>query len=168
MSPTVGSRQRLAPTAGAASGRTPTETGGLPQQVFPRTSGENDHRIYEGAAAEELWDALARAREHYAPLVLTAAEDALLAFYRPLAREMAGSSGVGVDSRIAEHTAEVALTQAIVGWDQRTSEGFDGYACAAMAFRLMDLPGAPHAVGNPANSAPGKSAAVHESSVPLR
>ena len=58
MSPTVGSRQRLAPTAGAASGRTPTETGGLPQQVFPRTSGENDHRIYEGAAAEELWDAL--------------------------------------------------------------------------------------------------------------
>jgi hypothetical protein len=169
VSSTVGSRQRLAPTAGVTSGRAQTETGGLPQQVSPRTSGENDHRIYESAAAEELWDALARAREHYAPLVLTAAEEALLAFYRPLAREMAGSTGVvGVDSKIAEHTAEVALTQAIVGWDQRTSEGFDGYACAAMAFRLMDLPGASPAGNWPANSLDGASAAVHGSSVPLR
>ena len=93
----------------------------------------------------------------------------MLAFYRPLAREMAGSAGVvGVDSKIAEHTAEVALTQAIVGWDQRTSEGFDGYACAAMAFRLMDLPGASPAGNWPANSLDGASAAVHGSSVPLR
>jgi len=114
----------------------------LPRQVIPHSSGEHDHRAYEGAAAEELWDALARAREHYAPLVLTAAEEALQAFYRPLALEMSGSSGVGVAAKLAEHTAEVALAQAIVNWDQRTSEGFDGYACAAMAFRLTDLPGA--------------------------
>jgi len=140
---TLGSLQRPVPAAGVNSGRASTDIGGLPRQVVPRTQGENDHRIYDSAAAEELWDALARAREHYAPLVLTAAEQALQKFYQPLAREMSGSSGVaGVDSTVAQHTAEVALAHAIAGWDQRTSEGFDGYACAAMAFRLMDLPGA--------------------------
>ena len=165
---TVGSLPLLAPTAGVASGRESTEHGGLPRQVFPRTSGENDHRIYDSAAAEELWDALARAREHYAPLVLTAAEEALLKFYLPLAREMSGSRGVvGVDAKVAEHTAEVALAQAIVGWDQRTTEGFDGYACAAMAFRLMDLPGACPA-SNSANSARNTSAPVPGNSTPLR
>jgi hypothetical protein len=166
---TLGSLQPPAPTAGLTSGRASTETGGLPRQVFPRASGENDHRIYDGAAAEELWDALTRAREHYAPLVLTAAEDALLKFYQPLVREMSGSSSVvGVDPTMAEHTAEVALTQAIAGWDQRTSEGFDGYACAAMAFRLMDLPGARHAGNWPANSVDGTSTPVAGSSAPLR
>ena len=139
-----GSRPRPVSTTGENSPRSTTDIGGLPRQGVPLPRGVNDHRIYDGQAAEELW----RIRpcpgaEHYAPLVLTAAENALLKFYLPLAREMSGSSSVaGVDPAIAEHTAEVALSQAIVGWDQRTSEGFDGYACAAMAFRLMDLPGA--------------------------
>ncbi len=143
MNSAVGSRPRPVSTTGDNSPRATTDVGGLPRQGVPLPRGVNDHRIYDGQAAEELWDALARAREHYAPLVLTAAENALLKFYLPLAREMSGSSSVaGVDPAIAEHTAEVALSHAIVGWDQRTSEGFDGYACAAMAFRLMDLPGA--------------------------
>jgi len=138
---TRGSLQRSVPTTGVHSGRASADVSGLPRQVVP--GGDNDHRMYDGAAAEELWIALARAREHYAPLVLTAAEEALLKFYLPLAREMSGSKSVaGVDSTVAEHTAEVALAHAIAGWDQRTSEGFDGYACATMAFRLLDLPGA--------------------------
>ena len=167
MNSTVGSLPRLAPNAGAAGGRGSSAPGGLPRQGSPQASGGHDHRDYEGAAAEQLWDALARAREHYAPLVLTAAQDALQAFYRPLALEMSGSSGVGVAGKVAEHTAEIALAQAIVTWDQRTSEGFDGYACAAIAFRLMDLPGASF-TGDPAIAAPGASAAVPGSPAPLR
>ena len=165
MNSTVGSLQRPAPTV---SGRGSTPTGGLPRQVFPRAGGENVDRIYDGSAAQELWDALTRAREHYAPLILTAAEEALLKFYLPLARDMSSSSSiVGVDPAIAQHTAEVALSRAIAEWDQRTSEGFDGYACAAMAFRLMDLPGARHAGNRPANSADGTSASGGGTSVSL-
>ena len=136
--------------------------------MIPRAGGENVDRTYDGAAAQELWDALTRAREHYAPLILTAAEEALLKFYLPLARDMSGSSSiVGVDPAIARHTAEVALARAIAEWDQRTSEGFDGYACAAMAFRLMDLPGACHAGNRPANSADGTSTSGGGTAVPL-
>jgi len=157
----LGSLQRSVPTTGIGGGRATTDNSGLPRQAVSRSGVECDHRIYDGAVAEELWDALTRARQHYAPLVLTAAEDALLKFYLPLAREMADSKSVaGADPVVAKRTAEVALAQAIVGWDQRTSEGFDGYACAAIAFRLMDLPGACTEAVQTAGSATAASVAA--------
>lgn len=121
-----------------AGGRGSGEIGELPGQGLPvsgRAAG-NDHSDV-GVAAQDLWDALNRARAHYAPLVLTAAENAVVKFYLPLARTLASGWAVGgLDPASTEETAEVGLTHAVQGWQHSNGQGFDGYARATMATLL--------------------------------
>jgi len=91
-------------------------------------------------AAEELWEALARARAEYAPELLAATEDAVVRFYLPLARTLAGAVAPRrLDHFEAEHAAVVALAHAVLAWQDSAREGFDAFARAAVNSQLRFL-----------------------------
>jgi hypothetical protein len=105
--------------------------------VIPR---QGDDRVDGVGSAQELWDALTRARAEYAPLVLAAAEEAVFRFYLPLAKTLASTVAPrGVDRVEAEQAADVALAQAVLGWQDGAREGFDAFARAAIESQLRFL-----------------------------
>ena len=119
------------------TGRGSAGTGGPPRPVIPR---QGDDRVDGVGSAQELWDALTRARAEYAPLVLAAAEEAVFRFYLPLAKTLASTVAPrGVDRVEAEQAADVALAQAVLGWQDGAREGFDAFARAAIESQLRFL-----------------------------
>ena len=119
------------------TGRGSAGTGGPPRPVIPR---QGDDRVDGVGSAQELWDALTRARAEYAPLVLAAAEEAVFRFYLPLAQTLASTVAPrGVDRVEAEQAADVALAQAVLGWQDGAREGFDAFARAAIESQLRFL-----------------------------
>ncbi len=87
--------------------------------------------------AEPLWDALARAREHYDPLLLATAEDALFRFYLPLARTVTRERIVGPATDVdADRAAELGLAEAVLRWGPADARGFERYARAVIAAQL--------------------------------
>ena len=89
---------------------------------------------------QDLWDALARARAEYAPQLLAATEDAVVRFYLPLARTLANAVAPRrLDHFEAEHAAVVALSHAVLAWQDAAREGFDAFARAAINSQLRFL-----------------------------
>ena len=141
-----------------------------------------DHTVREGAgpvdgdgAAEELWDALARARAEYAPQLLAATEDAVVRFYLPLARTLASAVAPrGLDQFEAEHAAVVALAHAVLAWQDAAREGFDAFARAAIKSQLRFLAAAEDQIwpdrsqggAQPAASTAPPSAQTHPAPIP--
>ena len=126
-------------------------------------------------AAEELWDALARARAEYAPMVLAAAEEAVVRFYLPLAQTLASAVAPRwVDRVKAEQEAGVALAHAVLAWQDGAREGFDVFARATINSQLRFLAAAQGQIwrdrtqggGQPAASAPTPSAQTHREPIP--
>src|SRR5664280_461965 len=98
-------------------------TGGTSQPNMAHTDREDAGPVDGDGAAEELWDALARARAEYAPQLLAATEDAVVRFYLPLARTIASAVAPrGLDHFEAEHAAVVALAHAVLAWQDATRE----------------------------------------------
>jgi hypothetical protein len=113
-----------------------------------------------GDAAEGLWDALAKARAEYAPQLLAATEDAVVRFYLPLARRLASAVAPrGLDHLEAEHAAVVALTHAVLAWQDAAREGFDAFARAAISSQLRFLAAAENQIW-PDRSQGGTQSAV--------
>lgn len=88
----------------------------------------------------QVWAALERARAHYDPAVLDAAEKAALEAYRSTAQTFAQSaaSAYGLHQQQAAALAELALIKAIRqcrAWDIR---GFDLYVQAAVESELRN------------------------------
>lgn len=101
----------------------------------------NRDTVTAGAAgtgvAQEMWDALRRARAEQTPRTLAQLEDALFRHYLPMARTMAIDHTVDTaDPEAVGQAAEVGLAQAILAWRQRDSAGFDRYAQATISAQL--------------------------------
>jgi hypothetical protein len=87
--------------------------------------------------ADELWEALDRARTGSQPRTLAQVEDALFRYYLPMARSIAARhapdhpdpDGIG-------QAAEVGLAQAILGWRHRGPAGFDRFAGSTITAQL--------------------------------
>ena len=87
--------------------------------------------------AQEMWDALRRARAEQQPRTLAHVEDALFRHYLPMARTMAiAHTADTADPEAVGQAAEVGLAQAILAWRQRDSAGFDRYAHATISAQL--------------------------------
>ena len=154
------------------TGRGSAGTGGPPRPVIPR---QGDDRVDAVGSAQELWDALTRARAEYAPLVLAAAEEAVFRFYLPLAQTLASAVAPRRLDRVeAEQAAEVALAQAVLAWQEEAREGFDVFARAAIDTQLRFLAAAQGQIwrdrsqggGQPATSAQPPSAQTRKEPIP--
>ena len=87
--------------------------------------------------AQELWDALDRARADPAPRQLARVEDALFRHYLPMAQAVAQAHPCDdPDPEAVRQAAEVGLAQAILSWRQRDSVRFDRYARATITDQL--------------------------------
>jgi len=95
------------------------------------------------SGADQLWTALVRARTGATPLTCAHTEDAVFRFYLPMARTMARQAWTGMPdaaaSRDADQAAELGLAEAVLGWRQPDSAGFERYARAAISGRLQRL-----------------------------
>ena len=134
---------RLDPPATMTNETTGDESAGTGEASLPNmahTDREGTGPVDGDDAAEELWDALARARAEYAPQLLAATEDAVVRFYLPLARTLASAVAPrGLDHLEAEHAAVVALAHAVLAWQDAAREGFDAFARAAINSQLRFL-----------------------------
>ena len=87
--------------------------------------------------AQELWDALGRARAESAPCTLSRVEDALFRHYLPIALAMAlAHAPDDPDPEAVRLVAETGLAQAILSWRQGDSARFDRYARATITGQL--------------------------------
>jgi hypothetical protein len=99
----------------------------------------------DAASTQDLWKVLVRARIDQAPQTLAAAQDAVFRRYLPIARTLANNQASGrrpIDLVDAERAAELGLAQAVLGWRQPDSDGFEFFARAAITSRLHRLPAA--------------------------
>lgn len=68
--------------------------------------------------ADQLWDALARARAQHDPRVLAAAEDGVFSCHLPLDRAAArGGAADGAPPVDAERAAELGLAEVVLQWE---------------------------------------------------
>ena len=87
--------------------------------------------------AQELWDALGRARAEPAACTPWRVEDALFRHYLPMALAMAlAHAPDDPDPAAVRQVAETGLAQAILSWRQRDSVRFDRYARATITDQL--------------------------------
>ncbi len=88
-------------------------------------------------STSELWEAIARARAEYDPLILNAAESAIAAAYQPLAHLLASRHDrVGPDT-VLLRAAEQGLRKAIGCWPRPDQPwGFEEYARGAIEMEI--------------------------------
>ena len=93
-----------------------------------------ERRPAESAVEERLWEALHSARSGHSPIPALDLEDALLRIYQPLARTIAQATVAesAADLAEAEETAQLGLTDAVRGWQNRTGGGFRYHAQTAI------------------------------------
>jgi hypothetical protein len=89
--------------------------------------------------AEQLWGELSKARAAGNRHPVADLEDAAFRFYLPIARTLAHTVDESVDPTIAEQAAELGLARAVLGWRQRTSDGFHRFAQTTIARQLLSL-----------------------------
>jgi hypothetical protein len=132
--------ESTAPMTNERAGRGSAGSSEPPRPAIAQPDREGDGPVDRLGAAEELWDALTRARAEYAPQLLAAAEDAVFRLYLPLAKTLSSAVAPGGADRFeAEHAAVVALAHAVVAWQDGAREGFDAFARAAINAQLRFL-----------------------------
>lgn len=106
--------------------------------AIPRQRQQAAPPVTDQQSWPEVWATLDRAKAHYDPRILDAAERAVLECYRPAARAVANNASAahGLDQPQAEALAELALVKAIRqcrAWDLH---GFELYVRAAVESEL--------------------------------